>query len=246
MSYFAIHVKTGYEQVTVEQLQKQIKNTLFEEISSVIAPVVQIKKFVSKDTVILKRKLVASSYIYIKLAAENIFEIPGKIYHFLKNIGGVLKILPYSIPKEEIEAFCFNYDLALEEAEIEIKLDQVTQSTDSLQATKEQMIHEANLNLKGEEQETVIRHALSLERMIDRVNDLIQKGKRINHRLLMKCKAYIHSNRETFRFPLALFLKTRNRIDPNQNLTNKQLTTHSFILPELIKTLELELSSWKN
>ena len=72
--------------------------------------------------------------------------------------------------------------------------------------------------------------------------EIIEEGKKGNHRLIKKCKAYIFSNKETFRFPLALFLKTRESIDPNNTLSIKQLTTHSFILPNILKTMKKELT----
>lgn len=243
MSYFAVHVKTGWEQFTVDRLQKHIENTLFDGIQSIIAPVLEIKKFIGQDVVVSKQKMLTSSYIFIK-TRELTVQVPGAIYHFLKNIAGVLNILPYDIPESQIEEFCDNYDLAIEEAEIEVQINKAAATDETIEKEKANVLHKCNISEVNEKKKTIEKFD-SIKRTIDVFNEIIEEGKNLNHRLLTKCRAYIHSKRETFRFPLALFLKTRDRIDPEKTLSNKQLTTYSFILPALMQTMKEEIRAYK-
>ncbi|HWO75554.1 MAG TPA: transcription termination/antitermination NusG family protein [Bacillus sp. (in: firmicutes)] len=241
MSYFAVHVKTGREKYVIDQLLSQAKIRAIDSIKSVIAPFIDVKKFVGKDFVIQKVKMLASSYIYIKIE-EVTTEIPAHVYHFLKSVGGVLNVLQYDIPEEDVADFCNNYDLAIEEAEIEIQLENECLTDSMVENQTAQLIHEANMAKTTEEAEQKLEQARNLTRTIDVVRELIRAGKEKNHRLLSKCRAYFHNGRETFKFPLAVYLKTRQRIDPERLLSNRDLTNHAFILPELIKTLKQEVN----
>ncbi|MDX8367173.1 hypothetical protein [Cytobacillus sp. IB215665] len=243
--YFAVHVKTGWEAQTIEFLQHKIKKTHFEGIASVFAPILDVKKFVGEDYYVSDYKVMGSSYIYIKIQnlQENTFRIPAKIYHFIKSISSVLKVMEYSVPKEEIESFCNNYGLALEESEVEIKLDEKVIEEADMDKEKARLLHEANVSEKETQIDEKIENVINQKRTIDVVQEIIEEGKNKHHRLLKKCRAFIRNKRETFRFPLAIFLKTRRRIDPEKKLSLKKLTSTEFILPEIIKTLLTELNS---
>ena len=240
MSYFAIHVKTGWENFTVNQIKKSIKENLVTGIASIIAPVLEIKKFVGQDVVISKKKMLCDSYIFIKTEMSSL-EIPVKIYHFLKEMASTIKVLPHNIPETEIEAFCYNYELALEEAEINVQLEEgTTVSTEQLEKEKALLLHRANTTKDRDVRQELIQQYQHSERTIDQFNRIICK-ENASH-LARKCRAYIQGKKETFSLPLALFVKTLQRIDPHRKLTNKELTKASFILPKLLNTLQTEVN----
>lgn len=233
MSYFTIHVKTGKEKHVLEQLMNQIKIQGMDLIESIVAPFSQIKKFVGKETAIQKLKFVASSYIFIKLK-EDSFQIPASVYHFVKQIKDVLRVFTDNVPREEVEAFCFNQNLAYEEAEIEIQLD----AEEEVQVTPAQEVEKVILE---ETSPVEVEEVEDISTAFAIISSLIVKGKEQRSNLVSKCRAFIQNKKQTLRFPLAIFLRTRDRIDPYHILDNKTITTHSFILPELIETLKSEI-----
>ena len=143
MSFFAINVKTGWEAVAIDHIQKMCEkmksNSIVHNIKSIIAPILEVKKFVGDDVCLTKPKLLTCSYIYIQTNDSSI-EISNELYHFLKQAKGVLKVLPYNIPQDEVESFLNNYQLALEEAEIEIQFEDEVE-----EINENQILHEANI-----------------------------------------------------------------------------------------------------
>lgn len=133
MSYFAVMCKPGQEN-TFESLFQMASSHVKKLIDRIISPAIVETKIT--ETSARKRYIkTAMGYIFIKVKDNNgSINIPNELYHFLKNIPVVSKVLPHEIPVEEVKYFCektgYNFDAQQEETEVVIEIEKEHEQDD--------------------------------------------------------------------------------------------------------------------
>src|SRR5699024_5074730 len=155
--------------------------------------------------------------------------IPAIVWHLINSVSKVINVFDYCIPEEEMESFFEKVDV---EAEIEVSFSHETMTDEDQQEAEQEALHVENMT--GEQ--------VATETTVDKVNKLKEKANGKLQQMIGRCKAYIQRKKETFIFPVSLYMKTRKRIDPHNRMKNRTINDGNFLILEIIKTLEMEIS----
>lgn len=238
MTYFAINVLGGAEARIVDMIMSKIKNYSFDLIESVINPTAKITQLSDAGSK-YKMKSVALSYIYVK-TSHNSVEVQPEVYHFLKQIPGVKKILEYNIDREEVDSFCQTVGASLDESEIEVEV--VYNEEEQVEVERE-LLYQINSTKEPKEKSKLLEKLSYIQsNPVKKLKALINEGKKYGHKLISRCKVTTNQRKKTqFRFPYRVFLNTISRIDPNRTLPKNTLINVNYLLPHLVTTLKIEL-----
>lgn len=231
MSVFAIQCYTGEELKVIKKLEYLLQKRPYPLVKAVHAFKTYQQKFRGEDTARKEFKSAVPGYIFIELN-NGYHTLPADIWHLVKSIPKVCRIFRDKIPEEEIKQFFESVDV---EPDIEVKLSHPAKTEEELVAEEQETLHEANM---------AGTNPVTNETTVEHVNDLKEQAKGNNaiQQMIRRCKAFIQRKKETFVFPASLFHKTRKRIDPQKQMTVRELTDGDYIIPQLIKTLEAEVS----
>ncbi|MFD1362691.1 transcription termination/antitermination NusG family protein [Lentibacillus salinarum] len=233
MSIYAVRCFTGEEIEVKEMLKYTLERQQCHFVKAIHAFETFTQVFRGKSTARKEMKSAVPGYIFVE-TNDNFPLMRKELWHLIKSIPKVCQIFRNEIPEEEMDYFFETCDV---EPDIEVRLNHDTQTEEQKIAAEQEALHQANV--KGEQVETDVT-----ETTVDQVHDLQEqvKDESALKRMIGRCKAYIQRKKETFVFPFSLFHKTRDRIDPNKQMTIRELTDGDFIIPELVKTLKMEVS----
>ncbi|MDT3417197.1 transcription antitermination factor NusG [Brevibacillus aydinogluensis] len=257
-SIFAIQVMSGKEFIAQSEMCKRMKMCGMNAIKNVIAFEIFTKRFCGAETVRTKARCVVPGYIFVEVedAITDLKAQAAELWHFIKSIPFVQRILQYNIQDDEFENF---FEIVTEESdEVVVSVMEesagVSQQNLSLQmanasknpATKKFWLNVlANCNSLLERLEVLKRQAAPfLSQRADIVNShdpthLTNEQKNLLH-IIKHSMGWVRGRLTTFRFSEKLFTLTRNSIDPDHRMSNSLLTTGSFIVPHLLSYLEKE------
>ncbi|WP_374724117.1 transcription termination/antitermination NusG family protein [Calidifontibacillus erzurumensis] len=243
MSYFAVNVKAGSEIRIIEYIAETCRQKSFNLIKGIVTPLTKVKKFKGEETCSYKVKAILP-YIYIKID-ELTTKCPVALYHFLKQIPGVYKILEYSIPEEEVEEFCQRVGSSIKEAEFEIdyfynQKEQQTKQEKALETLNSDKTTAEEKEAAQKEIEEVENHPVVT------AIQLIKEGKEKGYTLFQRIKSKQRKNKTIFRFPLEILSHTILRIDSERQLPNRVVTDPTFLLPHINDTLKEMLRHGNN
>lgn len=228
MSVFAVRVFTGEEIEVKDMLRFVLDKHQCKMVKAIHAFETFTQLFRGKDSARKEFRSAVPGYIFVE-THDYLPRIRKELWHLIKSVPKVCQIFDYCIPKEEMDLM---FDSVNVEPDIDIHFSQDVKSEQEKLNEEKQALHTANMQRKEVDNET--------KTVMDQVNDV-----KINDckddglkRMIERCKAYIRSKQESFIFPFSLFLKTRKRIDPKNQMSVQELTHGDFIIPEIIQTLK--------
>lgn len=257
---FAIQVMTGKELQAKAEILRQVKELGITVIKDVIAFEVFTKKFCGKEFAPSKARSIVPGYIFVNMefpGLENrtLYDMKkhaGTIWHFIKRIPFVQRILPYSIQDEEFENFFEIVSEHTDDFEVSVIEESVTPDKKTEHAAK---------TIRSKKDKDSWLHTLQNPPLLERLKrvkfqavDLLNRYTGAGSKQLGKAdKAFLTSIKHsegwlkrgtpTFRISGRLFIETRNIIDPDQKLSNSLLTTGSFIVPHIVSYVEEKMRS---
>ncbi len=246
MSVFAIQVATGSE-IWVKDLLTQTLNRVGNRwVKEIHAFETFTQKFSGKSTAPKQFKSAVPGYIFIEIKYPDFYYMPPDLWHLVKSIPKVFKILKDAIPMDEFETFFKSVDI---EPNFEVSLKEKVKTETEMDIENSNLLHRANTTDVKEskrclEQLGTVEHSTVNEVEIQKQHVASIKNDSVRM-MIEKAKAVIKARKHTFNFPFSLFLKTRANIDPENKMSVKQLTNGDFIIPALLKTLREEVSRWK-
>jgi len=233
MAIYAVRCLTGEEIETKEKLKYVLKKSEIRFVKAIYAFETFTQKFRGKSTADKELKGAVPGYIFVE-TNDHYPLMRKELWHLIKSLPKVCDVFRNKIPEKEFKHF---FDTCDVEADIEVSFNEKTR-TDKQKITEEQKtLHEANVN--GEEFEDGVTKTT-----VDKVNELKQKTKNNSSikRIIKRCKAFVRDKKETFIFPFSLFHKTRDRIDPDKQMSVRELTDGDFIIPQMLQTLKMEVA----
>lgn len=234
MSVYAVRCFTGKEIEVKEMLNYTLENSSqYTLVKAIHAFETFTQKFKGKSTARKEMKSAVPGYIFVE-TTDHLPLMRKELWHLIKRIPKVCQIFRTEIPEEEMNYFFEVCDI---EPDIEVSFDNDTQTEEQKIAAEQEVLHQANVKdekIGTDQTETTIEQVHELQEQT--------KDKNTFKRLIGRCKAYIQRKKETFIFPFSLFHKTRDRIDPNKQMSVQELTDGNFIIPQLIQTLEKEIA----
>ena len=211
-------------------------------ITSLITPTVKVRRLNEEKKREYTYKAVGFSYIYVNIES-NQMTIPARLYHFLKKIPGVLKIIEMSIPREEIESFCSNVGSSIEESEIEIIFN--------FDYKKEESKKKKYIQLINEKKTTSIQQRKELLSKIDKIDSnpimqFIQIMKELKNKTNIKGQysLSIKKSKVSFRLPLSVMYEVKSLLlGEGKESSNKCLSDVVYILPYILLVLKKNTKS---
>lgn len=231
MSIFAVRVYTGKEIEVKDMLRFVLEKHPFKMVKAIHAFETFTQSFRGKDSARKEFRSAVPGYIFIE-TNDYLPRLRKELWHLINSVPKVCQIFDYCIPKEEMDHFFETVDV---EPDIDIHFSQDAKSEQEKIIEAKQALHEANMHEEEVENET--------KTVVDQVNNMKAHDCKNGglRQMIERCKACIRSKKESFVFPFSLFLKTRKRIDPKNQMSVQELTFGDFIIPEIIKTLKLEV-----
>lgn len=234
MSVFAVQCFTGEELKVVEKLKYVLEKRPHPLVKAVHAFKTYTQKFRGEDTARKEFKSAVPGYIFVELN-NGYHTLPAELWHLIKSIPKVAHIFRDKIPEEELDLFFETVDT---EFELEVGFSQKMQTREEIQQENKKRLHEANMSGK----EPKLDDGKTVTDQINEIKEEVKEDSALR-RMIKHCKGFIQRKKETFIFPFSLFYKTRDRIDPFKQMSNKELTNGDYIIPELIKTLKAEVKN---
>ena len=246
-SIFAIQVATGSE-IWVKDLLTQTLNRVGNRwVKEIHAFETFTQKFSGKSTAPKQFKSAVPGYIFIEIKFPNFHYMPPDLWHIVKSIPKVFKILKEAIPMDEFNKFYKSVDV---EPNFEVGLKEKVKTEAEVDIENSNLLHRANTTKDVQESKQYLDQLDKVEQStIKDVEEQKQHSASIKNdtvrKMIEKAKAFIKAKKQTFTFPFSLFLKTRTKIDPENVMSVKQLTNGDFIIPALLRTFREEISRWK-
>lgn len=183
-------------------------------------------------------------YLFIELtfSADTRYQrLPARLWHIIKSVPKVFKILDYTVPREEFERLCENLDV---EPQVEVSSEAKVVEVD-----EKELLHKANTTKDPHEAKEINKKLDNINSittpLLHKVEQVIEKAKDANEtiqRTIDKCKAFIRRKRETFLFPVTIFLKARKKIDPMEQMTVCEMKEGDLIIHAMIDELQREVA----
>lgn len=205
----------------------------------------KVKEKSSKTELLMNFKSALNEgYIFIELsfsADTKKQRFPARLWHLVKSVPKVFRIIEHTVPREEFERLCNNLNV---EPVVEIASEKKIEDID-----EKKMLHKAN-TAKDPREAKEIRKKLdnlnaTITPLIYKVEQVIEQAKDTSkqsiNRMIEKCKAFIRRKRETFIFPMSLFLIARKSVDPEEKMNVRELREGDLILHAMIKQLQQEV-----
>ncbi|WP_164553438.1 transcription termination/antitermination NusG family protein [Brevibacillus marinus] len=259
---FAIQVLSGKELHTKKEILCQMKEYGISAIKDVIAFEVFTKHFSGKEYAPTKARSIVPGYIFIDLdlpAKNCVYDMKSQaaeIWHFIKRIPFVQRILNYSIREEEFDRF---FEIVSEHTDdFEVTVCETSAATES--QSQAELLHKANTADNPKEKRNWLQMWMNQPSLLDHFYRVKQRATGLLNRLsatgsskqlcqedkvfltsIKHSEAYIKRNNVRFRIPGRLFILTRNSIDPDHVLPNALLTTGSFIVPRILSYIEMNI-----
>ncbi|MCF6094329.1 hypothetical protein L1765_10175 [Microaerobacter geothermalis] len=269
---FTVQVRTGMEfraKEMLEYLMKRQKTGI--KAVHIIASFTQKLVGREKDP---QLRCLTPGYIFVEMnkpedykpkfvkTKGRVTDVPFKIWHIIKSVPLVQRILDDEMTGEEFWEFAKSIDC---DATIESTLPG---SVEKQKKEAKELLHKANTTNDKKEMKEYLKQyeaiekttaeevAETLEEVREELQDQMEhietestantdEKAEINEKLtfIEKCQAFINKRKkETFRFPMSFFERVYKKIDPDgKTIPRKKILTPTFIIPVLVEHLREHL-----
>lgn len=211
------------------QLKKMIDSifpaTVKEKIRSIVEPMAFVQKKTANN---VKRTAKNLSYGYVYLDVDdNKGTIPSDLFHHLKKLPGVIQIFSNHVPKEEVESFCNNVGLKLQESEIVFEIESVHEEK------VQKLVQEVNHSETYEERR---KAEIKLENELINPTCHVEKAKKLQtlftNDVLVKLKEKRGRIVGEIRVSLRLILKAMKVMECRigRNMIKEQIQSERFLI----------------
>ncbi|WP_240377268.1 hypothetical protein [Bacillus piscicola] len=245
MSYFAVLCRNG-EEFELEYLIDKIDNKKVKQmIKKIISPAI-IRTKITSNSPSKNRVNSSLGYVFIKVAEET-STISNDLYHFLKSIPFVQKIIPEEIPENEVRDFCENVgtdiDKEPEEAHIvdsqvviETKEEHERTLSDSIKHVNQIKIPKERKKAEKHLEQEMNTPSCVTEKMLRTIQKGKKKGLQYFKTITITEKVHKDQKRVSFHMPHSIFA---NALKPLMNsLHIKDFSEPKYILDLICQDLQ--------
>lgn len=231
MAYFAVNLRHGFSGF---QLKKMIDRIFPEEVKGGIKSIIEPLAFVQKKTGKKVRRMAKNmSYGYVYLNIEtNAKTIPSKVYQHLNELPWITQIFSDDVPEDEVEAFCHNVGLKLEESEIVFEIE--SNHEEKIEELVD-VINDANTTIEQrKEAEKQLEEELANPTcLVEKMKRLVQEGNDdVNKAVKVTVKKKRGRSVGQIRLSLGLVLKAAKEMEKKtgERVSSDELQSETFLL----------------
>lgn len=237
MAYFAVSCRHGFNAFQLKEVIERIfPEAVKEKIKAIVSPVAFIQKKIADGKVKRTVKELGGGYIYLQIDTDD-ETMPVEVFKRLKELPWVTQTLREDIPADEVEAFCHNVGLQLEESEIVLEVESVHEE---MIQTLVQDINRAETLAERKEAEGKLDNELA------NPTCGVEKAKAIqNHdakAVLVRVKKKRGRTVGEIRISLGLIIKAVKEMEQRtgRKVSKEQLQSETFLLELLYQHFQLK------